>query len=263
MSVCVWRGGSCGWTCMCMLCGDQRTPWALFPRYGPLYLLRYGLSLLEIGSPPCLLHQDYKHKPPCIAEMFLTWVLEVTLRSLCLQGKFFTNKAISSVYDSILIATFWTTFIILISRLEFKEQLETYPKFQILTPAFQGFVCLKPVASVFIFLPSHPLRFFFTSFFHLFPLSLLASVSIAAMKHPWPKWFREERIYFTNSLSKALRAGTQTEDDPGGRSWCRNHGGVPLTGLFLYDLISLLYYRTQDTPAQGWHHPPWTGLSSN
>lgn len=102
----------------------SETPWALFPRYGPLCILRYGLSLLEIGSlrpPLCLLHQDYKHMPPCIAEMFLTQVLEVTLRSLCLPGKFFTNRAISSVYDSILIATIWTTFIILISRLEYKN----------------------------------------------------------------------------------------------------------------------------------------------
>jgi hypothetical protein len=40
---------------------------------------------------------------------------------------------------------------------------------------------------------------------------------------------------------KKVRTGTQTGKKLGGRSWCRGHGGVLLTGLF-----SLSSYRTQD-----------------
>jgi hypothetical protein len=41
-----------------------------------------------------------------------------------------------------------------------------------------------------------------------------------------------------------------------GRSWCRVHGGVLLTGLILHDLLSLFSYRTQGhPPTMGWALP--------
>ena len=36
---------------------------------------------------------------------------------------------------------------------------------------------------------------------------------------------------------KNIRTGTQTVQDPGGRAWCRSHGWVWLTGLFICPLI--------------------------
>jgi hypothetical protein len=44
-----------------------------------------------------------------------------------------------------------------------------------------------------------------------------------------------------NSSLKEVRTETQAGKEPGGRSWCRDHGRVLFTGL-----LSLLSYRTQD-----------------
>lgn len=115
--VCVGGWGSCGWTCMCMLCGEQRTPWVLC---GPLCILRYDLSLLKIGSlrpPLCLLHQDCKHTPPCIAEMFLTRVLEVVLARQVLYQQshllslrqYFNSYLLGNIYYTYLKIRIWRT----------------------------------------------------------------------------------------------------------------------------------------------------------
>jgi hypothetical protein len=73
---------------------------------------------------------------------------------------------------------------------------------------------------------------------------------------PWPKpsWGGKGLfgLYFHNwspSL-KEVRTGTQTGQNLGGRSWCRGHGRVLLTGL-----LTLLSYRTQDLqPMDGTTH---------
>jgi hypothetical protein len=61
-----------------------------------------------------------------------------------------------------------------------------------------------------------------------------------------PKQLGKIRAYlaYTSSLLfniKEVRTGTQTGQEPAGRNWCRDLGGVLHTGL-----LSLLFYRTQD-----------------
>jgi hypothetical protein len=45
----------------------------------------------------------------------------------------------------------------------------------------------------------------------------------------------KERVYsaYTSTSPKEVRTGTQAGLEPGGRSWCRGHGGVLLAGLLL------------------------------
>jgi hypothetical protein len=64
----------------------------------------------------------------------------------------------------------------------------------------------------------------------------------------------------TPSLEK-VRMGTQAGQEPGGRSWCRGHGGVLLTGL-LYMACSACFLIEPKTtspvmtpPTMGWALP--------
>ena len=47
-----------------------------------------------------------------------------------------------------------------------------------------------------------------------------------------------------------VRAGTQTRQEPEGRSWCRDHGGVLLTGL-LFMACSACFLREPRTTSLG------------
>lgn len=50
-------------------------------------------------------------------------------------------------------------------------------------------------------------------------ITVLVKASIAVMKHHDQKQLGEERAYFTySSLAKAVRTGTQEEQEPGSRS---------------------------------------------
>ena len=49
------------------------------------------------------------------------------------------------------------------------------------------------------------------------------------------------------SSSKEGRGGTQTGQKPGGRSWCRGHGGVLLTGLLLMACSAFLLIELRTT----------------
>jgi hypothetical protein len=44
-------------------------------------------------------------------------------------------------------------------------------------------------------------------------------------------WFIRLTLPHHSSSSKEVRTGTQAGQEPGGRSWCRGHGRVLLTGL--------------------------------
>ena len=75
------------------------------------------------------------------------------------------------------------------------------------------------------------------------PKSVLVKVTIAVMKyHDQSKLGRKGFVWFAlphqcSSLTE-VRAGTHTGRESGGRSGCRSHEGVLLTGL-----LSLLSYR--------------------
>jgi hypothetical protein len=56
---------------------------------------------------------------------------------------------------------------------------------------------------------------------------------------------------------KEVRAGTQAGQELGGRSWCRGHGGMFLTGLLLLT-CSACFLIEPKAIAQGWRHPQWT-----
>lgn len=55
-------------------------------------------------------------------------------------------------------------------------------------------------------------------------------------------------------ITRNPRAGTQAEQEPGGRSSCTGHEGVLLT-----DLLNLL--ESPGPPGQGWHNHQWAGPS--
>ena len=77
----------------------------------------------------------------------------------------------------------------------------------------------------------------------------------------------EERVYLADTSSPSLeevRAGAQAGLEPGGRSWCRVHGGVLLTGLLsMACLVSLLRELRNTSPGMtqstmGWPLPAWS-----
>ena len=137
-------------------------------------------------------------------------------------------------------------------------------------PAVFSFFCFLPCASFFLCLCS-PVPVFLCLFFpvphpryrFIISIQLCASVGFPAldlclraltapMKPDDPKQLGEGRVYFTHSsieqfiTSKAVRAGAQAGQEPGGRSRER---GVLQTGL-----LSLLSSRTQD-------HQPSNGIT--
>ena len=69
-------------------------------------------------------------------------------------------------------------------------------------------------------------------------------------------------VPYTRSLSKAVRAGTQAGQEPGGRRWCRGHGGVLPTDLLpvACSACFLIDSRTSslgiEPPTKGWALPP-------
>jgi hypothetical protein len=75
------------------------------------------------------------------------------------------------------------------------------------------------------------------SFFFFFFKSCCLKISVAVMKHPRPKskLTRKGFIWLTlldhSPTMEEVRTGTQAGLEPGGRSWCRGHGGALLTGL--------------------------------
>jgi hypothetical protein len=79
-------------------------------------------------------------------------------------------------------------------------------------------------------------------------------------KTPWPKatWGRKGLFglhILNQSPQRETKVGTETGQEAGGRSQCRSHGGVPLTGL-PFILLSLLYCKTQ-------YNPPMSGPTHN
>ena len=68
------------------------------------------------------------------------------------------------------------------------------------------------------------------------PTPFLVRVTIAVMKHHDQKQLGEKRVFmltvsYNGLSSKAVRTETHIGHEPGGRSWCRSHRGVLLTGL--------------------------------
>jgi hypothetical protein len=57
-------------------------------------------------------------------------------------------------------------------------------------------------------------------------------------------------LHFHTAFHYERKSGQELKQDPGGRSWCRSHGRVLLTGS-----LSLLSYRTQD------YQPPTMGCT--
>ena len=75
--------------------------------------------------------------------------------------------------------------------------------------------------------------------------AVLGRVSIAATKHSDQsnlkrKGFIRLTLPQHCSSSKEVRTGTHPGQDPGGRSWCRGHGGVLLTGLVEFTRFAFL-----------------------
>jgi hypothetical protein len=56
---------------------------------------------------------------------------------------------------------------------------------------------------------------------------------------------RKVLLYVYNSTRQKVKQGKEV----GGRDWCRDHGGVLLTGLLLISCADLLSYGTQDHQA--------------
>ena len=87
-------------------------------------------------------------------------------------------------------------------------------------------------------------------------------VSTEVMKTSCPKnklgwkWFIQRILPHCSSSSKQDRTATQTGQDPGGRSWCRDQGGVLLTGLLLLICSACFLIESGPTP-QGWHCLSW------
>lgn len=62
-------------------------------------------------------------------------------------------------------------------------------------------------------------------------------------------------------LVKEIRAGTQAEQEPRGRGWCRGHGEVELTTGLLPMACSICFLIEPRTARTGWHHLQWFGSS--
>ena len=95
--------------------------------------------------------------------------------------------------------------------------------------------------------------------------NVLVGVCIAAMKHhDQSKLGRKGFIPLTFmqhcSSLREVRAGCQTGQEHGGRSWCRGHEGVLLTDLLIM-ACSACFRIEPRTTSPGWHHPQWTGIS--
>jgi hypothetical protein len=90
---------------------------------------------------------------------------------------------------------------------------------------------------------------------------VLVRVTIAVMKHHDQKQLGEERVYMAYQCSslKEVRTGTQARQEPGGRSWCRGHGGVLLTELAPHGLLRLLSYKTWDHQLRASTTQQWVG----
>ena len=81
--------------------------------------------------------------------------------------------------------------------------------------------------------------------------SVLVRVSIAVTKR---KGFIQLTLPHCCSSPKGVRTGTQTEQEPKGRSWCRGHERVLLIGLLTL-ACSACFLREPRTRAQGRDHP--------
>ena len=74
---------------------------------------------------------------------------------------------------------------------------------------------------------------------------------------------REELIWLTLSMKEAS-TGTQRRQEPGGRSWCRSHGGLLLPGLLSMACSACLLIEPRTTspgmapPTMGWALPHWS-----
>jgi len=77
------------------------------------------------------------------------------------------------------------------------------------------------------------------------------------IKHHDQKKLGKERLYFNYTF---LRIGTQTGQEPGGRSWYRGHGGILLTGLLLMACSACLLIHSKTTSPE-WHLSQWAGPS--
>lgn len=85
--------------------------------------------------------------------------------------------------------------------------------------------------------------------FRIPKIIVLVRVSTAAMKHCDPKYAGEEKVYltYTSHCSPSLketRIRSQAGQETGGRSVCRGHGGLLLTGLFLMACSACLLMET-------------------
>ena len=89
-------------------------------------------------------------------------------------------------------------------------------------------------------------------------------VTIAVMKYHDQQQARGEKVYLASafaSITKEVRPGAQSMQEPGYRSRSRGHGGGLLTGLLPVACSAcFLIYRTPEPPAQEWHHPQCSDL---
>ena len=78
--------------------------------------------------------------------------------------------------------------------------------------------------------------------------------------------FGRKGFTLLNSCSslKEIRTGTHTGQEAGGRSWCRGHGGVLLTGLLPVACSTCFLIEPRTTragmtpPTMGWALPHWS-----
>jgi hypothetical protein len=95
-------------------------------------------------------------------------------------------------------------------------------------------------------------------------LAVFVRITIAVMKHHDQSklgLFGLDFQHHSSSL-KEIRTGTQTEQKPGGRSWCKGHGGVLLIGLLHRASCSVFFLVELKTsspevapPTVGWALP--------
>lgn len=166
--VCVCGGGSCGWTCMCMLWRAENTLGMISQVWTTLHFEIWSLAVGDRVSPPT------PRLPAPGLQAYATmrsWdvfnpssrghtqVFVLARQVLYQQShllrlrQYFNNCPLGDIYYTYLKIRIWRT----VRNISFVSNPYT---------CFSGF-CLKPVASVFTFLPSHPLLFLFTAF--LFP----------------------------------------------------------------------------------------------
>jgi len=97
--------------------------------------------------------------------------------------------------------------------------------------------------------------------FYLWKTNVLVKVTTAVMKYHGGKGLFSLHFHiFVHHQRKPEWILSRAGLEPGGRSWCRGHGGMLLSGLFPLACSACFLIEPRIT-VQRWHHPQWAGPS--